>query len=154
FGFKVSETWFYRLFVEKALAWLILLQLGALLLSTMVVIIEPGEQGLLERFGKPVDGRTLLNPGLHIVCPWPGDKVRRVRTEQVQSFDIGTPESDEKDSGAVLWTVAHNIAETNFLVANRAQWTAQSSTNEAGEVSNKQAPPISIITGTIPIQYQ
>jgi regulator of protease activity HflC (stomatin/prohibitin superfamily) len=154
FGFKVSETWFYRLFVEKALAWLILLQLGALLLSTMVVIIEPGEQGLLERFGKPVGGRTLLNPGLHIVCPWPVDKVRRFRTEQVQSFDIGTPESDEKESGAVLWTIAHNVAETNFLVANRMQWTTQSATNASGEVANKQPPPISIITGTIPVQYQ
>jgi len=33
FGFKVSETWFYRFF-EKALAWLLLLQLGALVLST------------------------------------------------------------------------------------------------------------------------
>src|ERR1035437_7749649 len=32
FGFKVSETWFYRFF-EKALGWLLLLQLGALVLS-------------------------------------------------------------------------------------------------------------------------
>src|SRR5207237_10307150 len=30
FGFKVSETWFYRLFVERALVWLRLLQLGLL----------------------------------------------------------------------------------------------------------------------------
>jgi len=154
FGFKVSETWFYRLFVEKALAWLILLQLVALLLSTMVVIIEPGEQGLLERFGKRVEGRTLLNAGLHIVWPWPVDKVRRYRTEQIQSFEIGTPEINQQETGAVLWTVAHNQAETNFLVANRVQWTAESSTNAAGEVTSKQPPPISVITGSIPIQFQ
>jgi regulator of protease activity HflC (stomatin/prohibitin superfamily) len=153
FGFKVSETWFYRLFVEKALAWLILLQLAALLISTMIVIIEPGEQALLERFGKPVDGRTLLNPGLHIVWPWPVDKVRRYRTEQIQSFEIGTPEGNEPEAGAVLWTVAHH-AETNFLVANRMQWTSEVSTNAAGEVSSKQPPPISLITGSIPIQFQ
>src|SRR5437879_12811545 len=36
FGFKVSETWFYRFF-EKALGWLLLLQFGALILSTTVV---------------------------------------------------------------------------------------------------------------------
>jgi regulator of protease activity HflC (stomatin/prohibitin superfamily) len=154
FGFKVSETWFYRLFVEKALAWLILLQLVALLVSTMFVIIEPGEQGLLERFGKPVEGRTLLNPGLHLVFPWPVDKVRRFRTEQIQSFEIGTPEESGQESGAVLWTVSHNIAETNFLVANRVQWTSTVETNAAGEMTSKQPPPISLITGSIPIQFQ
>jgi regulator of protease activity HflC (stomatin/prohibitin superfamily) len=72
----------------------------------------------------------------------------------VQSFDIGTPESEEKESGAVLWTVAHSVAETNFLVANRGQWTTETSTNEAGDASSKRPPPISIITGTIPVQYQ
>src|SRR5436190_4310781 len=39
FGFKVSETWFYRFF-ERALGVLILLQLGVLLISTCVVFIE------------------------------------------------------------------------------------------------------------------
>src|SRR5882672_2788549 len=50
FGFKVSETWFYVL-LKKAFKWMILLQLGALLLSTCVVFIDPGERALLERFG-------------------------------------------------------------------------------------------------------
>src|SRR4029077_3674166 len=59
FGFKVSETWFYRFF-EQAILWLVPLQLFLLLLSTSVVIIEPGEQALLEHFGKPVEGRTVL----------------------------------------------------------------------------------------------
>lgn len=61
FGFKVSETWFYR-FLERAFAWLVLVQLGILLLSTSFVFIEPGEQGLLQRFGRPVEGREVLGP--------------------------------------------------------------------------------------------
>src|SRR5438270_595922 len=92
FGFKVSETWFYRFF-EKALAWLLLLQLGVLFLSTSVVFIDTGEQGLLEHFGRPVEDRTLLNPGAHLKWPWPIDKVYRFRTEQIQSFNVGfTPD--------------------------------------------------------------
>ena len=76
FGFKVSETWFYRFF-ERALGTLLLLQLGALLLSTCVVFIEAGEQGLLERFGRPVEGRTLLEAGAHFyVC---GDASRMAK---------------------------------------------------------------------------
>jgi regulator of protease activity HflC (stomatin/prohibitin superfamily) len=120
----------------------------------MFIIIEPGEQGLLERFGKPVEGRTLLDPGLHVVFPWPVDKVRRFRTERIQGFEIGTPEESTNETAAVLWTVSHNIAETNFLVANRVQWTSTTTTNAAGEVTSKQPPPISLITGTIPVQYQ
>src|SRR5205085_558416 len=83
FGFKVSETWFYRLF-RRALGWLLLAQFGALLLSTAVVFIDAGEQGLLERFGRPVQGRTLLGSGAHFKWPWPIDKVYRFRAEQIQ----------------------------------------------------------------------
>src|SRR5439155_10830028 len=73
FGFKVSDTWFYRFF-EKALAWLLLLQLGVLLLSSCVVFVESGEQVLLERFGRPVAGRAVLGPGAHLKLPWPVDQ--------------------------------------------------------------------------------
>jgi len=37
-------------------------QLGALVLSTCVVFIDAGEQGLLERFGKRVESRSPLGP--------------------------------------------------------------------------------------------
>ena len=50
FGFKVSETWFFQL-LRKSLPVLFLAQLAALLLSTCVVFIEPGEQAVLEHFG-------------------------------------------------------------------------------------------------------
>jgi regulator of protease activity HflC (stomatin/prohibitin superfamily) len=148
FGFKVSETWFYRLFVERALAWFFILQLGVLFLSTGVVFIDAGEQGVLEHFGQP---KGLLDPGAHLKWPWPVDRVYRYRTEQIQSFEIGTapdPTHQEGQQGhAVLWTVAHS-KEDNFLVANRGP--SLSSTNQ----SSKQAPPVSLLTGTLPIQYQ
>src|SRR6185436_11239884 len=50
FGFKVSDTGFYRFF-EKWLGWLILAQVAVLFLSTSVVFVEAGEEALLERFG-------------------------------------------------------------------------------------------------------
>jgi membrane protease subunit HflK len=150
FGFKVSETWFYRLFVEKALMWFILLQIGVLILSTTVVFIDAGEQGLLERFGRPVAGGTLLDAGAHFKLPWPIDRVYRFRTEQIQTFEIGTsPDALREEGRAVLWTVAHT-KEDNFVVANRDQ-VSSANTNGPG---NKAAPPVSLITGTIPVQFQ
>ncbi len=149
FGFKVSETWFYRFF-ERALAWLLVLQLVVLFLSTGVVFIESGEQGLLERFGKPVEGRTLLGPGPHLKWPWPMDKVYRYRTEQIQSFTVGSlPDPRFENQPTVLWTVAHS-QEENFLVANREQVP----TGTTNTVSGRHAPPVSLLTVSIPVQFQ
>ncbi len=112
FGFKVSETWFYR-FLETRILWLVL-------------------------------------PGAHLKWPWPFSKVYRFRTEQIQSFEIGTaPDPTREEGRTVLWTVAHT-KEDNFLVANREQAPAQTTTNAV----NKRTPPVSLITGTIPVQFQ
>jgi len=150
FGFKVSETWFYRFF-ERAILWLVLLQVGALFLSTGVVFIDAGEQGLLERFGRPVEGRTLLEPGAHLKWPWPIDKVYRFRTEQIQSFNVGfTPEPGREQQKVLLWTVTHTKEEDNFLVANRDP-NAIEATNQ---VAGRRTPPVSLINGSIPVQFQ
>ncbi len=150
FGFKVSETWFYRFF-EKALGWLILLQVAALLLSTCAVFIDAGEQGLLERFGKPVAGRTPLGPGAHLKWPWPIDRVYRFRTEQIQSFHVGSmPDPKREAERIVLWTVPHMKEEVDFLIANRDM----SSLTATNRVTGKRTPPVSLLTVSIPVQYQ
>lgn len=149
FGFQVSETWFYRFF-EKALGWIILLQVGALLLSTCVVFIEAGEQGLLERCGKPVAGRTLLEPGAHLKLPWPIERVYRQRTEQIQSFVVGSqPDPDIHSQRVILWTVSHT-KEDVYPVANKDRFSLEVTNNATG----KRTPPVSLISVSIPVQYQ
>jgi len=150
FGFKVSETWFYR-FLQKALVWLLLAQLGLLLLSSCFVFIDAGQLGLLERFGKPVAGREMLGPGAHVKCPWPIDKVYRYTNEAIQTFYIGFEheEKNEQDN-TVLWTVAHYKDEFNLLVASREAPDA-TVTNNAGA---KKIPPVSLLSVSIPVQYQ
>ena len=113
FGFKVSESWFYR-FLEKALGWLILAQLAILALSTCFVVILPGDEALLERFGAPVVGRGVIGPGLHMKMPWPVDRVYRYPTEQIQSFIIGA--EPEMAQPTIAWAKPHG-KEENFLVA-------------------------------------
>jgi len=152
FGFKVSETWFYRFF-ERALGRLLLLQLGVLLLSTCVVFIEPGQQGLLERFGKPVAGRAVLGPGGHLKYPWPVDRVHRYRTEQIQTLNVGfTPEAEARElteSRTVLWTVAHG-KEDLFLVAKREG----AGPGREELPTGRQAPPVSLLVVNVPVHYQ
>jgi modulator of FtsH protease HflK len=146
FGFKVSETWFYRFF-EKALAWIILLQVAALFLSTTMVFIEPGEQALLEHFGQRTN--TVLGPGGHLKWPWPIDKIYRFRTEQIQSFIVGSqPDPTLVNQNTVLWTAPH-AKEENFVVANRDQNLL--STND---IPANATPAVSLLTVSIPVQFQ
>jgi membrane protease subunit HflK len=154
FGFKVSETWFYR-FLEKALAWLVLVQLGVLLFSTMVVFIGPGEQGLIERWGKP-RGEHILNPGPHLKLPWPAEQVYRFRTDEIQTFSVGyVPEDQGKGQpakeGVVLWTVKHYKEEFNLLVASKDQLNAGAG---SGGNTNQGGVPADLLTVSIPVQYQ
>jgi regulator of protease activity HflC (stomatin/prohibitin superfamily) len=147
FGFKVSETWAYRLFA-RWLPWLILGQFGVLLLSTMVIFVDPGEQAVLERFGRFVD---VLKPGGHLKLPWPVDRAYRYPTEQIQTIDVGfSPSSDPLASGPVLWTIPHT-KEENFLVANRVSARPQPATGEAGSTP---PVPVSLLTVSIPVQFR
>ncbi len=147
FGFKVSETWAYQLFVQW-LPWLIWSQLAVLLLSTCVVFVNTGEQAVLEHFGRP-DG--VLGPGAHLKWPWPVDKVYRFATERIQTFDVGyTPDEASATNKIVLWTIPHT-KEENFLVANRDTIILDAATNNDATV---RPPPVSLLTVSIPVQFQ
>ena len=150
FGFKVSETWVYR-FLERALAWIILLQVGLLWISTAVVFISPGEQGLLERFGRPVADRAALDPGVHLKLPWPIDTVYRSRTREIQTFNIGFElDPDKGRETTVLWTVAHYKTEFNLLVATRSNYSGGATNSPAGE----KIAPVDLLTVSVPVQFQ
>ena len=149
FGFKVSETWFYQ-FLEKASRWLVLGQFGLLLLSTSFVFIDAGQQGLLERFGKPVAGREVIGPGAHLKWPWPIDRVYRYTNEAIQTFYIGFEREEKEDTEpTLLWTVSHFKDEFNLLVASRGVQDA-AVTNSSG----KKTPPVNLLSVSIPVQYQ
>ena len=145
FGFKVSETWFYR-FLERAMAWLVLGQIGALLASTCLGFVEPGEHGLLERFGRPTG--AILEPGLHVKLPWPIDRIYRYQTDRVQSFTVGI-EHDEKseNESVLLWAKSHAKDEEPWLVASKAQ-------DAAPVTADDQAVPVNLLAVNIPVQYQ
>lgn len=150
FGFKVSETWFYR-FLQRTIAWIILAQIGILWLSTVVVFIEPGEQALLERFGKPVGG--VLEPGPHLKMPWPVDKVYRYQTRAIQSFLVGViPDENLEKENTVLWTKAHYKEEINMLVASRQQVTSSNTATNSADAAT-EAVPVNLLTASIPVQY-
>jgi regulator of protease activity HflC (stomatin/prohibitin superfamily) len=145
FGFKVSETWFYR-FLEKALGWMIIGQFAVLVLSTCFVIIQPGDEALLERFGRPLGDNGVIGPGLHFKLPWPIDQTHLFHTERVQSFIVGAePETGQ----TIAWAVSH-ARETNFLVATH-QLNSDVVSNQPTE---GKSPPVNLLSVSIPVEYQ
>jgi len=148
FGFKVSETWFYRL-LERTLAWIVLAQLTLLFLSSSFVIISPQEEALLERFGKPVAGKEVLQSGFHFKFPWPIDKVYRYASHEIHTLYIGF-EDDTKRSAEreiILWTRPHFKEEFNMLVASK-------DVTKLLDSSSDQAVPVNLLSVNIPVQYR
>jgi len=159
FGFRVSETWFYR-FLERAIAPLILFQMATLYLLTCFVIVDTGEQAVIERWGRPLKGREALGPGLKLKWPWPIDIARRYPVKRVEMLMVG--EQIKEDVEAYLWTISHAEKPYNLLVANRE---TEQHTPKGPEGDTRPAPPegkgaepedvvpVSMLAGTVYVYY-
>lgn len=150
FGFKVAETWFYQ-FLRRSAVALGVAYFAILVLSTCMVYVRPGEQALLERWGRPVAGREILAPGFHAKWFWPVDRVHRYRTHEIQTFNVGfeheEQEGEHKEPEVVLWTVSHVKNEFHLLVASREP-VDDRSTNA------NRAPPVNLLSVGVPVQFQ
>jgi len=116
FGFKVSETWFYKL-LERAILPLIVTQVIILYLFSCIAIVETGDQAVVERWGKPLNIEQPWESGVHLKLPWPIDVVRSFPASRLQTLDVGFVRDDDEGLVPVLWTQAHHDEEFPFLVA-------------------------------------
>ncbi|MCW5558617.1 MAG: protease modulator HflK family protein, partial [Verrucomicrobiae bacterium] len=148
FGFKVSDTWFYR-YLEQSLSGFALVWVAILWVSSCIVVLEPAEQALLERFGKPVAGREVLDPGLHLKLPWPIDAAIRYNTRELRTFLVGAiPDPNLEKNRVLVWTSPHYKEEFNLLVAS--DLPATNAAAGAGET----AVPVNLLTASVPVQYR
>ncbi|MGE0706964.1 MAG: SPFH domain-containing protein [Planctomycetota bacterium] len=104
FGFSISQTWFYR-FLARWVAPLALFALVSFWALSALVVVEPHEQVVVRRLGRLLP--EPLQPGLHLVLPWPLDEATRVPAGRQLTVDTeGREEDDEHEGeGAILWTV-------------------------------------------------
>lgn len=156
FGFKVSQTWFYKL-LEKAIVPLILFAAVTLYLLSCIVVVAPDEEAIVEHFGNPVNstnpdkiGIRVVGPGLTFKWPWPIDIAYKYPTKKVMELSIGfvpkiDPESKEVvPEKSLLWGKAHYEKEYNLLVASE----------QTGGKLSAGAVPVSLIVAAVPVQYR
>jgi membrane protease subunit HflK len=156
FGFKVSQTWFYKL-LEKAIVPLVLFSAVTLYLASCIVVIAPEEEAVVEHFGNPLraDGQVRrIGPGLHFKLPWPIDTAYRHPTQEVMDLYIGyVPKRDPKTGAIVaevrlLWGQTHYEAEHDLLVAT--DYTVGPAERGLAE----RAVPVDLVKANIPVQYR
>ena len=138
FGFRVSQTWFYR-FVEQAIAPLILFQILTLYLLTCFVIVGPEQQGVVERFGK---FQKVIGPGLATKWPWPIESAYRFAANEVKTLELGHA-GEYKAGETMLWTQQHYDTEYNVMVATREAVTEK-----------RDVPAVSLIVASSTVRYR
>ncbi len=145
FGFKVSQTWFYQL-MEKAVVPLVLFSIFTLYALSCVVIVQPGEQAIIEHFGSFENGGKLVEPGLTFKLPWPFDIAYKYETKRVAQVNVGFKVSDEdiESNKPLLWGEKHYEEEYPLLVSTRE---AEGTDDKEGTV------PVSIVQAAVPVQY-
>ena len=152
FGFKVSQTWFYKL-LEKAIAPLVLFAGVTVYLLSCVVVVAPNEEVIIEHFGNPIDqaGQVrLTGPGLTFKWPWPIDIAHKYPTKKIMELNIGfvpkvNPKTGERIREPLLWGKAHYEVEHSVLVASTYTTTGR---------ETEGAVPVSFVKANIPVQYR
>ena len=143
FGFKVSETWFYKL-LGSYVPILILLQAAILAALTCIVVVPPGHQAIIEHLG--ACPATTAKPGIHLKLPWPLDSANLIPVERIQRIEVGYEREPGKQSerlttGPILWTREHYRKEYLLLVADRA-------------ASANSKTPINLVSMNMPVQWR
>jgi len=153
FGFKVSQTWFYKL-LEKAIVPLILFAAVTLYLLSCIVVVNPNEEAIIEHLGNPLNEAgevRYAKPGLTFKWPWPIDIAYKHPTKMISEISIGfvpkyKPGTYELDREPLLWGKAHYEQEYLLLVAVASEQTS-------GKLT-PGAVPVSLIIAAVPVQYR
>ncbi|MBW8015298.1 MAG: protease modulator HflK [Planctomycetes bacterium] len=153
FGFKVSQTWFYQL-LAKAIIPLVMVGVVVLYLLSCVVVVSPGEEGVIEHLGS---FDRIAKPGMTLKLPYPFDKAYIYPTTQIQQVNIGFVEKKDDEEVArdkygkeilkpMLWGEKHYGEEYPLLVASKGH--TGSGRDEDGTV------PVSLVVAAIPVKYK
>lgn len=176
FGFQVSQTWFYQL-LERAFVPLLFAGGIALWLLTCIVIVQPYEHVIVERFGRQLnpggqdaagqDRPAPYAPGLHFKWPWPVDIARAYNTGQLHQISVGfadfnaTPKYEDEQKPVLLWTddTHMGLAHFDFLACPTPEGSGAASRPVGPEFARdeereSQASPVHAIRLEVVVQYR
>jgi len=177
FGFEVSSTWFYKL-MQRATTPVIFFGVVTMFAVSCLVVVDPGEAVIIERFGVPRQtGATLrrenglpverdaLGPGLHWKAPWPIDVAYRYPVDQVQEVTIGIVEEGAKPEDLtkpLVWSEKHPyVSEVTVIVAKESETAGPAASPQelppggpATQPATDRSVPVSLLRISMPIHFR
>ncbi len=172
FGFQVSQTWFYQL-LERTFVPMLATGALALWLMTCVVIVQPYEHVIVERFGRQLnpggpaeDGgpppAAPLGPGIHFKLPYPIDIAQVYNTGQLHQLSIGwqefsaVPRYDEHQTEVLLWTDPKHLGLEHFdFLMNPVSLDADDRVGPAGvDREEGEAVAVHMLRMEVAVQYR
>ncbi|MBI5764191.1 MAG: hypothetical protein HZA51_11760 [Planctomycetes bacterium] len=154
FGFKVSETWFYRL-LGRIILPLLLVQIVLIFALTCITVVPPGHKAVIEHFGA---NPRVFDAGVHLTWCWPIDQATIIPVEYVQRMEIGFERQarEMQFEGAILWTKKHYKKEYLLLVPDTGQSMRSTGAVVADRTSTAggNAPPINLLSMNMPVQWR
>ena len=115
--------------INPKIAILTLVGLGVLLyFLTGVYVVNPGEQAVVKRFGRILEG--VVSEGIYYRIPWPVDTVERVNVSEVRRADIGMSLPEHKHEVFTpqkiqLLTGDENVVDVEAIVHYRIKDAAE-----------------------------
>jgi len=155
FGFEVSKTWFFRLFMW-ALVPLVIFGVLVMFAINSIIIVQEGERCIVMHLGKAPSHHDTLGPGIHFKWPWPIDTAYKVDTSLVQQSLLGVGKDrqptiivkDGKKRELFLWTQEHgSLEEKDFLIAIPQQSARPT------DAKAHRPPAVNIIKLVVDVQY-
>ncbi len=169
FGFEVSQTWFYQL-LQKWFALLVVVGIVSLWLLTCVLIVQPDEHAVIERFGRQVNAASPYGPGFYWKLPWPIDVARKYETSRLHQIIVGFKQFDaepvphrEDAAQVALWSDDRHFGQPHFdfviPVPSRAAGAVptaaeQALADEFALSAAAQALPVNLVRMDVAVQYR
>jgi regulator of protease activity HflC (stomatin/prohibitin superfamily) len=101
FGFDVTSSWGYQLFL-RSFIWLIGLGVGVMVLLNTIVVVEPHEQAVRVSRGS-IDGESVQGSGILWKLPWPVQTAEVYPVTTVRELHLTAARVPGKDTGVHLW---------------------------------------------------
>lgn len=178
FGFRVSQTWFFR-FVERAFAPLILILVFSFYLLSCFVVVQPGQAAIIERFGAPrgfyqgaeddwdafAKGNPPLEQGIHLKWPWPVEKARIIDRSRLSQITLGFGSGSEADSRLKAdglrtkmteWDKQHVEDETLYMMPLPTQMREEMGGATGADEATDGAQRVNyvLISGAFTVEYR
>lgn len=109
-GISMRSLWSVK-YIKKIAPAAVLISALCIWLSTSIVVVESYQEAAVYRIGVLRD--ELLQPGFHLVLPYPFDKAEIYDTKTVQKVTIGYKSNESTDN---IWTSSHGDDEYKLLL--------------------------------------